>query len=339
VNQREEQRVIEALRAITGGLTVTEQDIQTASGRLRSSLKPPSPRRRRTVLASAAAAAVIVAGYIAFQVMDRDENAASPATPAPSAADALEESLDADPYGPTNADFNSGAVPTARDLAGLWLIRAPYDSPLVVDGNGDWSYGTLQHPDPHGTSTLTGQTWTRRIDGRHCVGLKLPWTASIARDSSLHLEFAGTSNACTPADDREVWDKLVPGPSPVLQFLRDSSAKIDWQKPTDWSWQGLYVNPETGHVLEVANGGSYWYLDSATGQELVPSDSGELDLAAQPGTMSGTCGGGSFATSFEVGKTPSVEDYALPRDAVRIAASGDACSPGLGAAGVWVKLL
>ena len=340
MNPREEQRVIEALQAITGGLIVTEHDILTASGRLRSNLEPPSPRRRMTVVAMAAAAAVLVAGYVAFQVLDSDEDAA-PAKPTQSAAEKLQDSLGvSNAIMGSDAEFVTGRAPTAQDLTGLWLMRAPDDAPMGIDGDGDWAVGQLEgDPGIHGTSTLTGRTWTRHVAGDWCTDdFEQAWTASIATDGSLHLLIPGAPVNCTPGGNREVWNKLTPGPSPMLEFFKDASAEMDWTTPTDWSWAGMYINPETGHVLDVEGDGSYSYYDSATGKEFAPSDQGKLDVDAAPGTISGSCGNGSFAASFEVGKTPGVTDYALPYDALRIVKSAEACTSGLGTEGMWVNL-
>ena len=61
MNERDELRVIEALQALSGGLTVTEQDIINAGGELRDRLEPPSPRRRLPLLVAAAVACAIPA--------------------------------------------------------------------------------------------------------------------------------------------------------------------------------------------------------------------------------------------------------------------------------------
>ena len=43
MNQRDEQRVIEALQAFTGGLIVTENDMLIAGRNLKDNLEPPAP--------------------------------------------------------------------------------------------------------------------------------------------------------------------------------------------------------------------------------------------------------------------------------------------------------
>ena len=343
MNEVEEQRVVEALRALTGRLTVSERDTIDAGIRMQNNLKAPAPRRNRALLA-VAAAVVLIVGVATFQAINGDEKSApSPAAP-PSPADTLEAAMQAIPYTATftDAEFTAGTPPTAQDLSGLWLIRAPYQDSLVINGNLDWSYHSVQKQYV-GSSTLDGQTWTRDPAGpcpiRGAGRLDpLPWTASIAEDGSLHLLFAGETNVCTPAGDREVWDRLVPGPSPVMDYLRETSGEVDWAAPTDPVVQGLFVNMETGHVLEVARSGNYTYLDTVTGQAFTPSDEGTLDLSTTTGTIAGTCNGGSFSATFEVGQTEAVPDYITAQNLVRIGAGGEACSQGLGAGGVWLKV-
>lgn len=340
MNEIEEQRVIEALRAITGGLTVTEHDIIDAGTRLQHNLKATPPRRNRALLA-VAAAVVLIVGIASFQAITGDEKSAPSPAGTPSAADTLEAALQADPYSYTFTDgeFNAGTRPTARDLAGIWLLRTPYPGSLVVNGGLDWGYGSVQK-ESVGSSTLDGRTWTRNLDSAVCGSGRsdpLPWTASIAGDGSLHLVFAGVTNVCTPADNREVWDRLAPGPSPVLDYLREASGDIEWATATDSNFEGLYINTETGHVLGVALNGNYSYFDTVTGQEFTPSDEGTVEVSDN-GTIAGTCGGGNFSTTFEVGATEAVPDYLQEQNVVRIAAGGDACNPGIGTGGVWLKL-
>lgn len=191
------------------------------------------------------------------QAITGDEKSAPSPAGTPSAADTLEAALQPDPcsYRFTDAEFAAGTQPTTRDLTGIWLLRAPHSASLIINGDLDWSHESVQKAFV-GSSTLNGRTWTRNLDSGVCpinsAGQldPLPWTASIARDGSLHLLFRRTINTCTPADDREVWDRLAPGASPVLDYLRETSVDVDWIAPTDQGLQGLYVNAENGHLLE-----------------------------------------------------------------------------------------
>jgi hypothetical protein len=339
MNQREEQRVIEALRALTGGLTVTQHDILTAGEQLRSRLEPPSPRRRLAALAIAACF-VLLTGLIAFQVAQEagDDDSAPPADTSPSAADRLTAALDAGPYELHGSDFLAGARPTPEDLSGLWLLRPPFEpAVLVIEPDGDWANSPLPTPIAYGTSTLDGRRWTRQLDGsspctEHDNVTALPWRAALAGDGSLRLQFIGTRNRCTPADDREVWDRATPG-SPMLAYLRETSDEVPWASPAAWAWSGTYIAPATGHVLDVARDGVYAYYDDAS---LSPADQGRLDTALSPVTISGTCGNSQYTGSIEVGMTAAVEGYVASLETVRFTDSTGECP--LVAERTWVKV-
>ena len=341
MNQLEQQRVIEALRALTGGLTVTEQDINIADARLRDNLEPPSPRRRLALLA-AAAAAVLAVAFVVFQTLDPGDDAAPPTEPPTTTpADSLRAALQADAY-TLSSGFTAGARPTAQDLAGFWLLRAPYGFTLFVDGNGGWRGGTPLDRQAYGTSTVAGNTWTRRFDdGTACAqdnggGLFQSWRAALAGDGSLRLQLTGGEPTCTPADTREVWDRVDPG-SPVADYLLAMSQEATWQStsgPLDW--EGVYVAPESGHVLAVTRDGSYRYYDTLTDARLVAADRGDLESAA--GTVTGTCAAGAFSGNLETTQVPGVDGYVLPFNAIRIATTTDSCASGIAAQGVWVNV-
>jgi len=323
VNERDDQRVIEALQALTGGLTVTEQDIVTSGARLRNSLEPPPPRRR-LALVVAAAAVVLVAGVAGLLLIDRDDNAApEPVTPLPSPAETLIAALQTDPYAQPEADFLEGAAPTRETLAGLWVLRWPYDQVnLVVDGDGDWSHEGLAERGIGGPSTLVGDTWTRRVAGSPDCGDggSLPWKAAIAGDTSLHLQFTGLVNVCTPADDREVWDRIAPG-SPIADYLLAMSADVDWRLQLSLDSPGVYVAPGSGYVLDVAEDSSYSYYEDLT----------ERQLAA-------TCSGRHLAGPVEFGRTPAVDGYLFDAKVVRITTTQTGCGSVVAGQGLWVKL-
>jgi hypothetical protein len=337
VNERDEVRVIEALQALTGGLTVTEEDIVTAGGRLHDHLGPPSPRRRLPLLVAAAAALLVVIGYLAFQTSDRDGNAAPPVSkPTHTPADDLRSALQADAYSLPGGKFTSGAPPSYQDLAGFWLLRVPYGYTMFVEGDGDWQMGAPNRSWIHGDSTLNGTTWTQRLaEGGDCYPLSRPWRTRLAADGSLRLELKLASATCTPADNREVWDRVAPG-SPVADYLLAEAQAAQWQAaPDQLAWQGLYVSPGTGHLLEVSNTGHYRYYDTLTGARLAAADRGDLELA--DGTLTGSCAGGSFSGGVQTGHLAGVDGYVETYRAIRINTSRDGCRSI--AQGIWVQVL
>jgi len=88
MNSAEEVRVIEALEACTGGLTVTEHDLLSATDRFRKNVEPRSPRRRLALVVTAAVAA-LAAGVTAFVVADRNDAAPPVDTVPPALAEEL----------------------------------------------------------------------------------------------------------------------------------------------------------------------------------------------------------------------------------------------------------
>jgi hypothetical protein len=339
--QRDEQRVIEALRAFTGGLTVTDQDITTAESRLRDSLEPPSPRRRLAILA-AAVAAVLVVGFFVSRAIDRDTDSAPPVD-RPSPAGTLKAALQADAYAVSSADFSAGAQPTARDLAGFWMLREPYGATMFVDAAGNWAMGYPTAPAVSGPSTLDGATWTRRLDdrgicakGNDMIGVSQSWHAALAADGSLRLDLNASRASCTPADNREVWDRVAPG-SPVADYLLAVAQRADWQPaPRSFRWLGLFVAPATGRVLEVTDDEQYRYYDTLTDASLVAADQG--DVSSDGAGTTGSCSEGSFAGSVEVALLPGVADYLGSYDAVRFTPTTDNCASSVAAHDVWVKV-
>lgn len=337
MNTEQERRVVEALQALTGGLTVTEQDILTANNRLRDNLEPSSPRRKLAAAAIVAAAAT-VAALAVFQVVDDEKDNANGGvtTGVPSAAERLQDELDANAYGGLSDEFLGDGTPTLADIAGLWLLRFPHDGVLFVDGDGDWGhYGAPGNM--LGDSTLEGETWTRHVRD-HCGGAHdIPFTAGLGGDGSLRLVFSGSVNECTPAGDREVWDRLVPGPSPVMDYFRDSLDEVTWATPrADWSWEGEYIDPETGSVLVVEAGGSYVLYEELTGTNVAPSDEGRIGRATDRGQLSASCSAGGLTGRVEVGEVPAVPGVLAARPTARVSSADDDC--GLGGEHAWVKL-
>jgi hypothetical protein len=348
VNELDERRVIEALQALTGGLTVTEQDIIDADGRFRDRLEPPSPRRRLPFLVAAAAALVLLVGYVAFHVIGRDGNAAPPVNQPHSPADVLRTALQADAYTLPAAQFEAGEPPTSRDVAGFWLLRAPYGFSIFVDGDGRWMAGSPSRPDGYGTSTLADGRWKLRMNARsgwaRCIadahatgttGISQSRNVALARDGSLRAQLAGTMPPCTPAENREVWDRVDPG-SPIADYLLATAKQAEWQAaPEDVGLKGFYVSPKTGHFLEVDKAGRYRYYDTRAGALPVTADRGKLEPAT--GTVTGSCAGGHFSGNLETARIRGVEGYVVPYDAIRITSTGDGCAP-IAAHDVWVNL-
>ncbi len=142
----------------------------------------------------------------------------------------------------------------------------------------------------------------------------------MAADGSLHLKFIGSTNVCTPADDREVWDRIAPG-SPIVGYLGAASADVDWQTPTKWNSSGMYIAPESGYVLDIADDGRYRYYEDVT----------ERRLAA-------TCSGQRLPGTVEIGRTPGVDGYLYDAVVMRLTTTEAGCASTVADQGPWVML-
>jgi hypothetical protein len=286
-----------------------------------------------------AAAVALVAGIVIFEAInsDDDTDAIQPAqTQTP--AETLTATLEADAYSIPVGEADGGAPPTAEQLAGLWLLRPFGDAgltlPMLVDGNGSYRLGANGMS---GASTLSGSTWLRQIGSHSGCPQTQSFTTAIATDSSLRAQVAPDDNTCTVTDGLEVWDPVAPG-TPVADYLRATTGDANWQ-PTSASsrLQGHYVAPDTGHLLVVTDNGRYRYYDSLTADELVVADRGEL--ASDPGTVSGSCTGGSFSGRLETAPIPGVDDLLAESTAIRITADTDSCASKVATEGTWVRVV
>ena len=336
MNQRDEQRVVEALQAFTGGLVVTEHDIIEAGARLQRNVKKPPSHRRRIALVAAAAAVVLVGGTLAFTALNDNERSAPPVDVPATPAETLIAALEADAY--FELPSESGTAPTIEQLNGLWTMR-PYGDvsiPLIVTGDGSFRLGIAQPGNVFSTSSISGHTWTRATPESGCPQTHR-YTAALLPDGSLRLQIDQADVTCTILPGAEVWDPLAPG-TPMADYLLAMAREASWQPVAESSLQeGLYVAPDTGHVLEVAVDGSYGYYDSLTEDQLVPADRGDLEPG--PGTVTGTCTGGSFSGNLETAQIPGVEGLTFETTAMRITADRDGCASGVTADEVWVRVV
>lgn len=341
MNEPDERRVVAALHELTGGITVTEHDVLVMGARLDERLEPPDPRRR-VALVAAVAAALVLGGYLALERDWLDRDAAPPAdrtTQTP--GDTLRAELDADPYLTSHDQFLAGAPPSAEDLAGVWMLRHPYRHVMFVGPDGDWRSESPTSDLAFGTSDLAGDSLTRRVHADSvCVRwndlLKRvqPWRVAVSGDGSIRMQLP-EPRSCTPADEREVWDRLDVG-APVPAYLLAAARTASWRPVTStFAWQGLYLAPESGHVLEVDREGRYRYYD-APAPLARASDRGELE--ASVGEVSASCVGGEFTGAVEAAEVPGEHGYVFPFEAVRFTTERNSCASDLAAQEVWVNL-
>lgn len=336
MNEVEEQRVIEALQAFTGGLTVTEHDIIDASARMQRNLKKPPPSRR-PLLVAVAAVVLLVAGIVSFQSLTGDQDSAPPVIDTPTPGEALSDALDEDAY--FKLPGESGTAPTIEQLNGLWTMRPYGDTsiPLIVTGDGSYRLGIAQPGNGFSTSTISGHTWIRATPSPSGCPQEQRYAAALLPDGSLRLQIDQADTSCTVTSGAEVWDPLAPG-TPMADYLLAMARAASWQPVAETSLQeGLYVAPDTGHVLEVGVDGSYRYYDSLTEDKLVPADRGDLEPGA--GTVTGSCTGGDFSGNLETAQIPGAEGLMIGTTAMRITAESGGCESGVTADEVWVRVV
>lgn len=353
MTELDERRVVEALRTIPGDLAVTDRDLEQALARLHEEL-PLRSHRRRTAVAAIAATAAVAAGLLGVaEVTERDD--AAPVGPTgqaresdtPSAA-ALIETLGTTGYSGSGDEFLGGPPPSREDVVGLWLLRQPFPNLIVFDADGRWRVGSTFDPWAGGRYSLEGDALTRTVSTGDCgrrEGLSLPWAAGMAADGSLRLRFTGVLNTCTPADDREVWDRLAPGRSPVRDYLIEATAALTWQLDGFTVNEGLYFAPRTGNLLEIFRDGRFRFHDFPDEVRL-----GALDSVAEAGrlttdhtqgatTVHGTCRQGDFSVTAMRGRIPEVPGIIADMEALRFTASRGDCSTGIAAGETWVRLI
>lgn len=356
MNEIEEQRVIEALRAISGGFTVTDHDIIEAGARMQDNLHGRKPRMNRAAIA-VAAAVLLVVGIATFDALRGSEKAASPepANQPPTPAEILDAALQDDPYDLPDKEFLAGTTPTRQDLAGLWLLSLDHEglevddfrpAPMYVDANGRWRIGAPTEPMGFGTSTLNGANWERALDARsRCaqnnalVGATQPTTVALASDGSLHLKLAHGEIECTLLEKREVWNRLAPG-TPLTNYLYGVAWRLEWDA---WdpnaaeALQGTWFDPETGHMLIVDPSGHYEYFTDLTVPTLLAKDKGTIDVAST-GEFSATCQGGMFAGRLEASQTPGAGGHVPRLDAMRFLSRAGVCGSTVADENAWLKL-
>lgn len=342
MNEIEEQRVIEALRAITGGLAVTEQDIVDAGNRMQHNLKAPKPPRRTPFVLAVAAVVALIAGlglYAVIKGNDSGEDLAPANQPTP--AQALRDRLDATAYQLSFEAFTQGKPATAADMTGAFLLRP--DGPeareggilVRVEADGDWSYG---FPGLNAGSSFAPGTWTQRFteDGECAPDTGAPplvhgWTTAVAGDGSVHLKLTAGPNVCTVGENYEVWDRLAPG-SPVQDYLEAEVDAIAWAPHTGSQLSGIYYAPATGQLLEVFDGEFLFY----TSADLSAEDDGQLSVVSD--ALTGSCTGGEFSAQVESGMIPAVPGLLAGVQAVRLTPTGGSCASGVSDQAVWLRL-
>jgi hypothetical protein len=277
-----EERLVRDIAAVTGGVVVTDTNLQEARDGVFERIERHRRRDRLRTVGVAAAAAVVLAavGATAFLVLRGDDKAVQPAGGGPTPSDPA-------------ADHLTGSAPTPQRLDGVW--RVDNGSTIVkFDAGGTVrfdNHGTLySQPSTIGTYAIDGDVVTVTVtsDARaECVGTRYAMRASLPEPGALHFVPTEPSAACSPVPPiaRGVLEQVLPPSHAVtgLVFSQDP----DWQPLSDKSllW-GVWTAERGGHVLEMDPGGAYYVADR-TGE---PIDRGTWSFRSSDLTLTSAAG-------------------------------------------------
>jgi hypothetical protein len=289
----DEQRVIDALQAITGGITVTDNDVLDARDRLEKNLTP-APKRRRMVLAAVAAAVLLVAWVTVASLTGNKQDSAPPPVAPPPAPDLWLE---------------GGTPPTAESMAGIWQQRSgTFTQVLVVQADGTFAYDwegtdlggspgwheTLDEPPMSGSFELDGYQFSTKVY-RNQLDWTPAWAQALMPDDTLHT--VNTSPGADPAPS--TWERV----EPVRSRAFDSAAPAQgWTAPVkDTDLVGVWLPAASGQELVVINpdGGYAYYPDGNVGAGH-PTDSGGWALDGRQLVLTSDGDAGSCAKGARV---------------------------------------
>jgi hypothetical protein len=259
-----EERLSRDIAAVTGGITVTDQDMREARAAVDEGVR--TKRRRDVRVAVAAAAAAAVVGAVGWQVLQGSGRDASP-EPAPPGPSPTAAQTDTGRSAVEDA-FLVGDPPTPEAIEGVWRLD---NGQLVMAFGAD---GTVrmdktgrtfsEQPAVVGMYSLDGDTITLEVTGGtyDCAGQSIVMAGSVPGPGFLRLlqDEPGTDN-CTPEQNGQwVMEQLLPQTNTGLAGVGFGGA--NWPAPTgvqalvgDWFQQG-----GGEHLLEVLPEGQYLVL-------------------------------------------------------------------------------
>jgi hypothetical protein len=260
-----EERLARDIAAVTGGITVTDQDMRQGRTAVAEGVRSRRRRDVRVVVAAAAVAAVVV-GAAGWQVLGDGQDAnPEPAPPGPSPT--ASESTHTDRTAVEEA-FLVGDAPTLEAVEGVWrldngqlLMAFGADGVVRMDKTGRTF---SQQAALVGTYSLDNDSITLEVtDGTYgCAGQSIVMAASVPEPGLLRLLHTepGTDN-CTPEQNGQwVMEQLLPRTNPGLAGVGLNGAN---RRPPsgmqdlvgDWFQQG-----GGEHLLEVLPEGRYLVL-------------------------------------------------------------------------------
>ncbi|MDQ1695273.1 MAG: hypothetical protein QOJ03_626 [Frankiaceae bacterium] len=271
-----EERLARDIAAVTGGVVVTDSDLQEARKAVDEGIDSKRRRDRLRTVAVAAAAAVVlvVAGVTAYLTLGDDDATVGPAGPEPSVSN-------------PDADYLTGSSPTPELVDGVWRVDNG-EIMLKFSANGTVRFddrGTLfSHPIRTGTYTIAGDliTVTTTDDPQSgCIGTEYAMRASLPETGALRYIPDTATGPCSP---------MPPGQGVLEQVLPTSQSLAELVFSKDRGWHplsgkvylyGVWQAEGGGHVLEIDRGGTYFVADDS-GE---PVDRGQWSLRGSDLTL------------------------------------------------------
>lgn len=251
-----EERLMRDIAAVTGGVAVTESDLEDARESIDHRIEDRRKRGRRALLAGAVAAAVVipVVGVIAFRTLGADESAPPEIATPPSVG--------------SDKTFLKGAAPTSESLEGLWrvdneqlLVRFTAPDRIAFDDRGT----IYSDPAVSGRYVVSGDLITFTVTGGYarCDGQTFEMRASLPEPGALRfVPLSGFGNCATEQDDRWVLERALPT-APALADL-DVIPAGGWQPlPRPGFLHGVWLADGGGRVLEIDPDGGYVVADES----------------------------------------------------------------------------
>jgi hypothetical protein len=283
-----EERLARDIAAVTGGVVVTESDLQDARDVLERNMEGRQRSRRRTAAVVAAAAVISVAGVAVARSLGSDQSAPPVAPVSPST------SVEPVP-GPTDL-WLTGRAPTPGLLRGVWRednggvqMRFSAHGVFASDDRGQ----IFLDPGLAGRWELTGDEIRIDVTGGKagCAGESIVLRVSLAEKGVLHVvpaQQAPTRCAFLGA----TWGALeqVLPTSPAIARFRNSDRESWTPWPRRSHLDGLWMVEGGGYAMQIGTDGTYVVADRS-GE---PVDRGRwsyrgAELTLTSTAQSGTC--------------------------------------------------
>jgi hypothetical protein len=208
-----EERLSRDIEAVTGGIVVTDSELQDARVAVEDRIEGGRRRDLRRGLVAAAAVAAVVVGVATWQGFRSDDATPSPAEPVPTPTLSPLEGAD--------ETFLAGDSPTPQLLRGVWRLDNPTESRMLVmfaaDGGIRYDDTGRLFDDPlvHGTYDLAGDLITVQVDGgsAQCEGTALALRVAVNEDDGLNLVPVDAAEDCgRPMRHQWVLEQELPTP-------------------------------------------------------------------------------------------------------------------------------